>query len=265
MAKILLIISALVIAATAYLGFATKQKVDGIQDDLKKSKNTLNATQADLTKTKGTLKTTEEALVAAKATIEDLQKDIAQKKGELDKATADLSKATTDLSTKTEELETLKKEIEGMKTGPGGVGSVTEMVAKLKDLQESKTRLETDLAEQKALVDSLQADVKSKEASLQQEKQTVQAYKQNITRPGISGTILAYNPGWNFVVLSIGDKNGLKSGALMVVRRGGQMIGKVKVTSVEPSTSIADIVPGSVAKGMSVQPGDSVIFEGRSQ
>ena len=34
------------------------------------------------------------------------------------------------------------------------------------------------------------------------------------------------------------------------------------MTSVEPSTSIADVLPGTVRKGVSVQPGDTVIFEG---
>jgi hypothetical protein len=261
MAKILLIISALVIAATAYLGFATKQKVDALQEDLKKNKNTLTATDADLKKTKGTLKKTEEDLVAAKATIEDRDKDIAQKKGELDKITADFSKATTDLAQRTKEFEELQRQFNDLTKDP----SITpeQMGVRLKELQAAKAKLETDLAEQTALVEALQAEKKTTETELAQSKQQVQAYKHEITRPGLSGTILAYNPGWNFVVLSIGDRHGLKANARLVVRRGGQMVGKVKVTSVEPSTSIADIVPGSVPKGMSVQPGDSVIFEGR--
>jgi len=261
MAKILLIISALVIAATAYLGFATKQKVDGIQDDLKKSKNTLTATQADLSKTKGTLKTTEEALVAAKATIEDREKDLAQKKVDLDKVTADLATAAQ----KAKDLEERIAKIDP-NTSPEEVGKkIEELAASKKQLETDVARLTTEVAEQKALFEGAQAEKKTAEEKLKGSERTVAEYKQGYVRPGVSGTILAYNPGWNFVVLSIGDKHGLKSGAQMVVRRGGQMIGKVKVTSVEPSTSIADIVPGSIPKGMSVQPGDSVIFEGRSQ
>jgi len=40
------------------------------------------------------------------------------------------------------------------------------------------------------------------------------------------------------------------------------MVGKVRVTTVEPSTAIADVLPGTLAKGQSVQPGDTVIFQG---
>jgi hypothetical protein len=63
-------------------------------------------------------------------------------------------------------------------------------------------------------------------------------------------------------VLSIGDKAGLKSGVQMIVVRGNQAIGKVRVTSVEPNTAIADVLPGSMARGQSVQAGDTVIYEG---
>jgi len=44
--------------------------------------------------------------------------------------------------------------------------------------------------------------------------------------------------------------------------RGNEPVARLRVTSVEPSTSIADVLPGSVRRGVSVQPGDTVIFEG---
>ena len=81
----------------------------------------------------------------------------------------------------------------------------------------------------------------------------------------MTGPVLAYNPGWNFVVLSIGDKQSVKAGKVLVVTRGGQMIARVRVTSVEPSSSIADVIPSSVIRGESVQPGDSVVYEGRTK
>ena len=260
MAKILLIISALVIAATAYLGFATKQKVDAIQEDLKKSKNTLTATQSDLSKTKATLKTTEDNLITARGTIEDRDKDIAQKKGEMDKIGADLATATA----RVKELEDKLAAVLKPGTTPEELGKqLEELVASKKQLETDLAKATTEVAEQRALYEAAQAEKKTTEAQLNDTKRTVAEYKQGFVRPGLSGSILAYNPGWNFVVLSLGDRHGLKANARLVVRRGGQMIGKIKVTTVEPSTSIADIVPGSVPKGMSVQPGDSVIFEGR--
>ena len=50
--------------------------------------------------------------------------------------------------------------------------------------------------------------------------------------------------------------------ATMLVLRGGEPIAKARISSVETSQSIADILPGSVRKGVTVQPGDNVVFEG---
>ena len=47
------------------------------------------------------------------------------------------------------------------------------------------------------------------------------------------------------------------------VPRGGQTVARLKITQVEPSSSIADVVPGTMQRGQSVQPGDMVIFAGR--
>ena len=50
----------------------------------------------------------------------------------------------------------------------------------------------------------------------------------------------------------------------MLVVRDGTPIGKVRITTVEANTSIADILPGSLARGVTIQPGDKVIYEGRT-
>jgi hypothetical protein len=80
-------------------------------------------------------------------------------------------------------------------------------------------------------------------------------------RQGLTGTILAVNQAWNFVVLSMGDRQGVVPNAEMLVQRGNQYLGKVRVTSVEPSTSIADILVRTVPRGFTVMPGDQVIYQ----
>ena len=262
MAKILLIISALVIAATAYLGFATKQKVDALQTEFSSTKKTLGAKELELTKTKGTLKKTEDELVAAKATIDEKEKEIAAKKGEIDKLTTDLAKVTEDLTTTKAKLDDLMKI--GDPSGLPGV-DVEQMKKDISALRESKAKAEADLAEAKQIAEGLTKKLNDEKSKTMSAETQVRAYKEDYTKPGVTGTILAYNPGWNFVVLSIGDRQSVKVGKELVVTRDGQMVGKARVTSVEPGTSIADIIPSSVPKGQSVQPGDRVVYEGRAK
>ena len=82
---------------------------------------------------------------------------------------------------------------------------------------------------------------------------------------GTRGTVTAVNSGWGFCVLSIGDKQGAATNRVLIVTRDGQSIGKVKITNVEASQSVADIVPGSFRKGVYVEPGDRVIYTGEDK
>src|SRR5262249_32050966 len=81
-------------------------------------------------------------------------------------------------------------------------------------------------------------------------------------RTGLRGTILAVNPAYNFLVLNLGTRHGVESNAEMLVLRDGALVGKIRVSSVEPATAIGDIITNSLARGAQLQPGDSVIYGG---
>lgn len=80
--------------------------------------------------------------------------------------------------------------------------------------------------------------------------------------PGLRGTVLAVNQAYNFVVLNLGGRQGVEANSEMLVLRGGVLIGRIRVSSVEPATAIGDIITNSLARGVQVQPGDVVIYAG---
>ncbi|MGI9086754.1 MAG: hypothetical protein ACR2HH_03270 [Chthoniobacterales bacterium] len=82
------------------------------------------------------------------------------------------------------------------------------------------------------------------------------------TNPGIRGTVLAVNQAYNFVVLNLGGRQGVEANSEMLVLRGGVLIGRIRVSSVEPATAIGDIISSTLARGVQVQPGDIVIYAG---
>ncbi|MBV9009733.1 MAG: hypothetical protein JO354_11300, partial [Verrucomicrobia bacterium] len=81
-------------------------------------------------------------------------------------------------------------------------------------------------------------------------------------RGSLRGTILAVNSAYNFVVLNLGNRNGVESNAEMLVMRQGSIIGRIRISTVEPATAIGDIMSSSLARGVQVQPGDTVIYAG---
>ena len=81
-------------------------------------------------------------------------------------------------------------------------------------------------------------------------------------KAGVRGAVLAVNQAYNFVVLNLGDRQGVEPNSEMLVVRDGTLIGKIRISSVEPATAIGDIVSSSLARGVQVQPGDIVIYAG---
>ena len=76
--------------------------------------------------------------------------------------------------------------------------------------------------------------------------------------------MLAVNPAYNFVVLSLGARQGVEANSEMLVLRGGSFIGKIRISSVEPATAIGDIITSTLVRGVRVQPGDTVVYAGNN-
>jgi hypothetical protein len=60
----------------------------------------------------------------------------------------------------------------------------------------------------------------------------------------LKGKILVVDPKWDFVVLNIGDNQGVIQDGELLVSRDGKLVAKVIVRTVEKDRSIANIVPG---------------------
>ncbi|PYJ77932.1 MAG: hypothetical protein DME77_01745, partial [Verrucomicrobia bacterium] len=85
-----------------------------------------------------------------------------------------------------------------------------------------------------------------------------------VRRAGVRGTVLAVNQAYNFVVLNLGARQGVEPNSELLVLREGTLIGKIRISSVEPTTAIGDIITGSLGRGVQVQPGDTVVYAGKS-
>jgi cell shape-determining protein MreC len=114
------------------------------------------------------------------------------------------------------------------------------------------SQVAADNAEQKILQDQLQAANKQ----VDDLKTAINSAKTGTMPPGISGKVTFVNTTWNFVVLNVGLSNGVVPNGELIVYRGRNFLGKVKVTSAEDNTAVADILPGAKAD---IQVGDDVL------
>jgi hypothetical protein len=112
------------------------------------------------------------------------------------------------------------------------------------------------------LQDAQEATDQPREAKKRREVVRDTARESSARRTGLRGTILAVNQAYNFVVLNLGGRHGVEPNAEMLVLRDGALIGKIRISSVEPATAIGDIISNSLARGAQLQPGDRVIYGG---
>ena len=209
--------------------------------ELKVSDGKVSATTKDLEKSQSDLADAQSRLDKETANSAALQKQVTQ-------ITSDLEQQKTDMAAKDARITQLE-------SGKSGTGTSTSSAPQ-------QDELKNEIKEKDILNTSLQAKLKESDALVADLRKSDADRKAKIMRNGLEGRILAVNHSWNFVVLSLGDRNGVVNNAELLISRAGQLIGKVRVTSVEPSTSVADIVANSVRGGLSVQPGDTVIYRG---
>lgn len=262
MHKILLILAAVLSLAAAALGYLNRANLVTTKSALTAASlevATVNKKEAAAT---ADAKSKTEKLALVSSDQEKLATENTDLKSQVAKSSSLMADVQKELADRDASLVQMKSDMGAKDT------HIAELEAKAnstaKPPADPSDDLKRQLQEKDILTTSLQTRLKDQESQLAALKEREAQRRSKSMRSGLEGRILAVNPSWNFVVLSLGDRNGVVNNAEMLIKRGSQLIGKVRITSVEPSTSIADIVVNSVRAGLSVQPGDTVIYSGPS-
>jgi hypothetical protein len=138
------------------------------------------------------------------------------------------------------------------------LGGVEAMVAELKSQEAKRVEYDKQISTAKSSIESALASktVLDKQIS---EIKLISIWQQTGTMvPTFRSRVTAVNPEWGFVTIGAGNTSSVTRQAKLDVVRGGSLVGKLIVTHVSPGSSSAEIVPGSVAPGDSILPGDQV-------
>ena len=206
----------------------------------------------------------EAAVAEANAKFADTQGKLASTEAELLKAQTEKSDLALQLQGNETEIAELRQQIEDAESRPVSGHSPATASMSATDLQaqlaEAKKQLEAAENEKILLADKMKVLAESSTAPV---LESTKPRRPVVARdPGIRGSVLAVNQAYNFVVLSLGGRQGVEANSEMLVLRGGSLIGKIRISSVEPATAIGDIITSSLARGVQVQPGDTVIYGG---
>ena len=249
------------LALSAVFGILNMQKTRGLRSVITQTETARQTAEQLRVNRERDLKGREAAVAAANAKFGDTQNKVASTEAELSKAQTEKNDLQAKLRANETEIAELRKRIENAAVRPAAPGvspshaSSAELQAQLDD---AKKQLDAAEREKVLLSDKMKVTTE-RSTQLETEKKHRPTAGGN---PGIRGTVLAVNQAYNFVVLSLGGRQGVEPNSEMLVLRGGSFIGKIRISSVEPATAIGDIITSSLARGVQVQPGDTVVYAG---
>lgn len=196
------------------------------------------------------------------------EKELAATKTTLDKTTKDLEARTTELTSTKGALDAEQKRANGLQK------DLTGTRATLKEAQQNLEawRLLGIPVEQVRAVIASEKKLRAANEALEEEKKVIAgkldkamkdlAFYKDPNDPelpaGLKGTVLVVDPKWNFVVLDIGEKQGVVPRGVLLVSRNSKLVGKVRVQSTQGDRSIANIMPGW--KLTEIMEGDQVLY-----
>ena len=233
--RISLIVAILAGLAVGALNFVfVKEKITTIQTQREDERTQKEAAQTELASTKDTLNKTSAELKTTKETLEVTT-------AEKDRAVAEATAQTKRADRVTEERDKVTKErneAQAELAAYTGTGLKPEQIIAInkqyKDLQKS---LEASFEENKLLGQKI---VKlTNELAIYK----IEGYVVPLP-PGLKGKVLVRDPKWNFVILNVGQDQGVLEQGELLVNRNGKLVAKVRVRSVQKDRSIANVLPG---------------------
>jgi hypothetical protein len=234
--RISLIVAIVVGIAVAALNFAKVQKdITALVKDRDNEKTLKEGKIRELAATNKVLVATTKELNSTKdelaKTVKERDDAMAQA-DELSKKNATLSET---LKKTQQERDSARDELAAWKA----LGVPIENIrATLASLKKATNDLSIAQSENKVLNGKIQ-DLRAKLAEL-----TDPEYAGPEMTPGLRGKVLVADPKYDFVVLDIGQKQNVVQYGRFLVSRNGKLIAKLKVESVQPDKSIANVMPG---------------------
>ncbi|MEQ1842044.1 MAG: hypothetical protein ABL994_16690, partial [Verrucomicrobiales bacterium] len=181
-----------------------------------------------------------------KAALDD---SVRRKKAEVERLTAS--------------YDTRKAQLEELELIQGKIGTETPetITAKYEALKERKTGLEKELHVIEEDVVKAQNVVDKSRGRIDELAKEEDKRRSSVKLQGLEADVIAINRDMGFVIINAGADQGVAPESSLLVMRGNDRIGRLRIVSVEPQVTVADIMPGSVSPGASLMVRDKVIFD----
>jgi hypothetical protein len=186
-------------------------------------------------KAEADLKNTREKLASTEKNLQETQTELTSTKTKLDNEQKRATSLQKDLDNTKALLTAKDQELSAWKA----IGLSVEQVITLRDERNKlANNNEALLAENKLLGKQV------RELQTQIDNLLGKGEEDPILPTNLRGKVVVVDPKWNFVVLDIGEADGVRTRGVLLVSRNSKLVAKVRVMSVQSNRSIANIIPG---------------------
>lgn len=250
--KLLSGLSALCLAVAAYFAYdngkalkAEKARVLTAEANLKQLRD--RKTQADEVQKNKAVQ-----LETVKKEVDDTKQKVAKAAADSQEKQAALDLAKNNLAQVVQQVDTIQKKIDEL-------GNVEKLLAQVEALKKEKVDAEGAVATQTQKLALQQEALATLQKQIVSFRDLEVRARKGIVEPAFNARVTSAFPAWGFVILNKGNSGGVFANADLEVKRGKDVVAKLKVRNVEQRISVADVIPGSVTEGDFVRSGDLVV------
>jgi len=234
--RISLIIAIVAALAVGVLNFVmVKEKIETTERHRAEEQAAKEAAQTELASTKKDLEKTTADLKNTKETLATTEADRDKFQAEATAQTKKAAELTTKLATTTAERDDAQAQLAAYKATGYEPAQILAFDQQFKDL---RAAIEATTVENRTLVRKLRR-VEDQLAEL-----TVDGWRPQPLPAGLRGKVLVCDPKWDFVIVDVGEDQGVFEKGEMLVSRNGKLVAKLSVRIVEKGRCIANVLPG---------------------
>lgn len=252
MAKLFGILTAFILALSAFIAFKNNGEFEARTAATQTEKDLLIKSQARLKAAKEVLEALPIERAAVDADVEKLTATEAAQQKSNDGVKAEIDATTAKIASNKEKLDSIRD-----KTSK--IGDLKELASKMRATSSELEELTQSIGANEAKLANLTAQVSAGDAQIADIKGKLENFSNGQSLPSLNTRIRSIYPNWGFVTLASGNNAGVVNNSTLSVVRDGETIAKLLVTAVETGSSSASIVPDSLAPDVTLMVGDRVI------
>ena len=216
-------------------------------------------TNANLIEIKAHIAKAQEAKTGYEAQLATATQELDTTKAAVTDYAAKVQTAEQELAVVKTNLEQTAKVVSQNQKQIEEAGDIKALIAQIESIKKERAEAESALANQTHRLVAAQERITSLTNAAKEAEEREANGRRGIVDTDFSAKVAHSYTDWGFVVLNKGNGGGVFANADLEVKRGKDVVAKLKVRDVEQNSSVAELVKGSLAEGEHIRSGDLVV------